>query len=156
MLLRNLSSNSPATLLCVIGARDLVSVLLSVTVTGNPPLILQIEPDCLGIMRGGCSTEPGLYVCGDGNWFSMCWNSTPSLWPRVSPPPPRCGPHTSCLLIDPFGTPCVLYVCARPCVWSADGRLRRFFACRTAFVLWRMLCSFGALVWKTLVWSIRN
>lgn len=54
----------------------------------KPPLILQIEPDCLGIMRGGCSPEPGLYVCGDGNWFSMCWNSTPSLWPRVSTPPP--------------------------------------------------------------------
>ena len=44
-----------------------MSVPPSVTVTRNPPLILQIEPDCLGIMRGGCSTEPGLYVCGDGN-----------------------------------------------------------------------------------------
>lgn len=67
MLLGNISSNIPATLVFVIRARGLVSVLLSVTVTGNPPLILQIEPDCLGIMRGGCSTEPGLYVCGDGN-----------------------------------------------------------------------------------------
>lgn len=67
MLLGNISSNIPATLVFIIRARGLVSVLLSVTVTGNPPLILQIEPDCLGIMRGGCSTEPGLYVCGDGN-----------------------------------------------------------------------------------------
>lgn len=90
---------------------------LSVTVTGDPPLTLQIGPDCLGIMRGGCSAEPGLYVCGDGNWFSMCWNCTPSFWPWVSPPPPRCGPHTPRLLIDPFGTPCVSYsicVCVRP------------------------------------------
>ena len=67
MLLGNLSSNILATFVSVIRARGFVSVPLSVTVTRNPPLILQIEPDCLGIMRGGCSTEPGLYVCGDGN-----------------------------------------------------------------------------------------
>lgn len=67
MLLRNLSGNSLATSVSVIRVTGLVSVLLSVTVTRNLPLIRQIEPDCLGIMRGGCSTELGLYVCGDGN-----------------------------------------------------------------------------------------
>lgn len=44
-----------------------MSVLLSVPVTGNLPVIPQIEPDCLGIIKGGWRTEPGLYVCERGN-----------------------------------------------------------------------------------------
>lgn len=40
---------------------------MSVPVTENPPVIPQIEPDCLGIMKNGWSTEPGLYVCERGN-----------------------------------------------------------------------------------------
>lgn len=65
MLLGNCSI--PPASVSVKHVRRWVSVLLSVTVTRNPPLILQIEPDCLGIMRGGWSAELGLYVCRDGN-----------------------------------------------------------------------------------------
>lgn len=48
-------------------AAGVVSALRSVPVTGNPPVIPQIEPDCLGIIKGGWSTEPELYVCERGN-----------------------------------------------------------------------------------------
>lgn len=67
--------------------------------------------------------------------------------PGVSPPTPCCGPHTPRLLIDPFGTPRVLYKCA--CVRVCEGvcLVSRWpalsFAGRAAFVLWRALCSFG-------------
>lgn len=57
--------------------------------------------------------------------------------PGCLSPGPRCGPRTPCLLIDPFGTPRVLYKCAnaaaclvsRCCVAVTRGA-RAFFSFR--------------------------
>lgn len=129
----------------VAGARGSVSVLLSVTVTRDPPLIRQIGPDCWGIMRVAGALSRGLCVwkmvtdlaCAETVHHVFDPGCLPRLllWPSHSLSANRSVWHPSC----------VVNVRVQLYVWLADGRLRRF-ACRAALVLRRTLCSFGALV----------